>query len=166
MDGEIKTKKIEFKNHYEIRGYFIDCFSHLETMMEMYLTRYFFKGGHPKSFELRTILIDRLTFEAKKTALKFILDSKSERDFKAGKHGNNKKNYKKLLEDIGKLGKIRNYFAHYQVMFPSPDGGNLIRLVEGRDQFKVIEYTTKQFEAHINTLNRCYSELRNMPFDD
>jgi hypothetical protein len=169
MDDKKEPEKIrvEFKNAYEIRGYFIDRFTNLEQMMDMYLARYFFKGDNPKAIETRTILIDRLTFESKKNALKYLLDAKSDRDFKAGKYGNHNKNYKKLVEDIVKLGKIRNYFAHYQAMLPSgQNDGILVRLVEGRDTFKVIKYTTSQFEGHINTIYKCFLAIKEIPFED
>ncbi|MGZ3945810.1 MAG: hypothetical protein ACXVJB_12775 [Mucilaginibacter sp.] len=131
----------------------------MERAIDINLALYFIKDNPPLMHELVEILIDRIPFESKRTALKAIIDKTDEEDFKAGKHGKNKKNHKNLLEDIRKMAHIRNYFAHYHPVYLGNNPQWVIGLVQFRDSAKIIGYTQDEFDDFITDISRCRSEL-------
>ncbi|MCO5951204.1 hypothetical protein [Mucilaginibacter flavidus] len=145
--------------HNECRGYFIAKFSELEQVIDRYLARYFTIDSPVVEQEIIEVLIDRIPFESKRTALKFLLDKKCEEDFLSKKYGNHKRNYKALLENIRKLAHTRNYFAHYQTMpFLQPD--SRIGFIQYRDSAKVISFSEKEFDDLMKLIGRCNKDVR------
>jgi len=133
---------------FAYRGYLISVFAELEQYMDICLARQFVPDGDFE--EIIAILIDRLNFEAKRTALKALLDKKCTLDgFKKTK--NNKFPHSAILDEIRQLSEIRNYFAHYYLCdFFSP--GSVIELVEYRNSTTVIKYSKKEFEVIIERI--------------
>jgi hypothetical protein len=142
-------------NPEEYRGYFIAEFAKLERVIDSYLATYF-TDDPKKVYYMISILIDRIPFESKRTALKVMIDNKDDEDFKAGKHGNKKVNHKKLLEDIRKLAHIRNYFAHYLALTFGEKYQQAISLAQFRDGLNIIHYSHEAFFEEIDkiTLSR------------
>jgi hypothetical protein len=142
-------------NPDEYRGLFISEFAELERSMDMFLADYFIPDDINCAIELITILIDRITFENKRTALRAVFERRDVLQ---------KSVYKKLLEDIRKLSVIRNYFAHYktvdfdksEVYYPKiKDKAVVIGLVQLRDGSDDISYTNVDFYNEINKIRKC-----------
>lgn len=139
----------------ECRGIFISEFATLEKTIEFYLAKYFVPEIS-KQYEMIEIIIERLTFDAKRTALKTILDKKM------GLKGfvpTNTKKYPsgKFVEELRKLQVKRNEFAHYHLA--DNIDGYCIRLVNFRDKTNVIEYTKSEFRDIINHIKKLASSI-------
>lgn len=72
--------------------------------------------------------------------------------------GLGKDTYNKLIDDISKLGRVRNGFAHYPIVYPVATK-YFVTLIENRDTFKSIEYTSRQFAALIDNITLCVHEI-------
>ncbi len=93
---------IEPKNPNEYRGYFIHEFAKLEYEIDYYLAN-FFVGPTPLQNPLISILIDRIPFENKRTAIKALLDFQYPKQ-----NGKKSPRFGKMLDEIGKYARIRN----------------------------------------------------------
>lgn len=152
----------QYMSHW-YRGKYIFEFSLLEMAIDQCLLYRWLKGGSREAgSEFRGILLDRLTFEAKRTALKSLLDVDAK---KAGfiKTKNNSYPNGNLFDRIRQLQEIRNYFAHY-FSFSLPNGISqngdpmdyIICLAENRNYevgvTNMIHYSQKQFDDLINEI--------------
>ena len=69
---------IILKNSSEYRGYLINEFTKLEVALDKHLLNNFFSlTDYPNTYEMREVLLDRMTFDSKRTAVKGILDKKA-----------------------------------------------------------------------------------------
>lgn len=100
----------------EYRGYFISQFSELENVVDMFTADHFIPDNEYWAHELIEILIDRIPFESKRTALKIVLERKAVTDKITKGTFTSKSIHKKILEDIRRLAHVRNYFAHYKIV--------------------------------------------------
>lgn len=153
------NENTSYNGEHELRGLFIAAFAEMEAQIDDYLSTYFTIDNPNKGLEIIEVLIDRIPFESKRTALKVLLDQKDDRDFKAGKHGNKKKNHKKVLEEIRKLAHIRNYFAHYSD-HPFAIEDKVLAFRQYRDKTKLITYSLKEFLELIDDIHNCADDLR------
>jgi hypothetical protein len=142
----------ELSNQDEYRGFFISEFAKLERAIDLCIATYFIPSGvSPLSNQIISILIDRITFENKRTALKKIFDIKNKADM------SNHKNtgiYKKIINALGELARIRNYFAHYYSI-PIPDDRKMhaaIGLVQQRDSNRLHIYTIALFYKEVDKI--------------
>ena len=131
------------QGHY-LRGLLINEFSGLEKKIESYITTYFL-GNSDKITDFSNIILDRLTFEAKRASFKAIFDKMSvESGFVKTK--NNSFPESKFFDEIRRLNDHRNYFAHYLMVMPTEITDRVIGLAEFRDGVKIKWYTLKEYE--------------------
>ena len=135
---------IVFDNPHAYRGVFIGQFAELELAISSFLSLYFIPSGDNN--DLSSILIDRLTFESKRTAYKTVLDKIA---LKNGfiKAKNNKYPYSELLDEIRKLNEIRIQFAHYYLADADMDKGHVIKLIEFRNSGAIWVYSQEKFDS-------------------
>ena len=137
----------------EYRGYFISEFAKLERSIDLYLATYFVPADGSVIYDLIAILIDRLGFENKRSALKALFDIKNENDT-----SNHKKTstYKKIIDACGELARIRNCFAHYHSVMVSDkmkeQTKTVIGFIQFRDSLKTIWYNQDQFDELIGKI--------------
>ncbi|MBW4888265.1 hypothetical protein KXQ82_00995 [Mucilaginibacter sp. HMF5004] len=137
------------QGHY-LRGVLINEFSGLEKKIEKFIVSYFI-DDKDKGNEMSNIILDRLTFEAKRTSFKAILDKRSvENGFVKTK--NNSYPESKFFDEIRRLNDHRIYFAHYVMVMPMAITDNVIGLAEFRDSVKIKWYTQEQFETLIGDI--------------
>jgi len=137
------------KNPNEYRGYFITQFAKLERSIDVYLAEYFLLNNINGVNEIIEVLIDRITFESKRTALKVLLDKKHASNTDPKKRGNP---YKKLLDELRKTAEVRNWFAHYHLVVTNHDKNLVIGLLQFRDSTNIKSYTHAQFEKLIDDI--------------
>lgn len=143
-------------NAYHYRGMFIDKFCFLEVQIESYLAQSFIVDSKNMMY-FKSIILDRLTFESKRTAFRALLL----------KH-NPDTNHKKLLDEIRKLNEKRVQFAHYYLALH----GNrrvsdiVIMLTEYRDSIDIISYTVTQFDAVISRMEFVIKQILQLRRDN
>lgn len=146
------TKALNTPDEY--RGYFISEFAKLERVIDIFFAHYFIRDNNPKYHnELISILIDRISFESKRDALKVVLDL-IYLDKTAHNGGKKVKEFKVLLDEIGKAARIRNYYAHY-LSTNLRDETIAISLVQFRNSSNIIVYTKDEFNNQISQINKC-----------
>ena len=144
-------------NSYFYRGLVINTFVNLERTIDSHLADEFITNKS-KRVKFYQIVLDRLTFEAKRTALKAILDRKAiAKGFV--KTGGNSYPHGKLLEDIRHLQDKRNNFAHYTMMIPTEDKGYVIGIAEFRDKFKPMWFTSEDIQLLIDKIDLTIEDL-------
>jgi hypothetical protein len=154
---------IILSTEYEYRGYFISEFAKLERAIDVYLATYFVPDNPNVSHDLIAILIDRLGFENKRTALRALFDIKNSLDT-----SNHKKTpiFKKIIDECGELARIRNYFAHYHPVMITDKMKNendiVIGLVQFRDSLKIIWYNKTQFSDLIDKITLTRSTIEKL----
>lgn len=151
--------KIDVNKQNQYRGEFITGFAKLERAIDLYLAMYFTGDNSEKINNLIDIIIDRIPFGDKRSALKLLIDQKDDEDFKTGKHGNKKINHKAILEDIRKFAVIRNHFAHYGIVHRPLAQNVAIQLTQHRDGSSIIEYTIDEFNDIISNMEKRRLEL-------
>lgn len=149
----------------EYRGYFISKFATLERSIDLYLASYFISRDTNLMHDLVSILIDRLSFENKRSALKALFDIRNEKDT-----SNHKKTgiFKKIIDACGELARIRNYFAHYHSVLVSDtmkNDGIVIGLVQFRDSIKIIWYSESQFDSLMEKIDKTNQGIINLMND-
>jgi hypothetical protein len=156
------------KNADEDRGYFISKVSELERCMDMYLANFFVPDDDYFAEQVIEVLIDRINFEGKRTALRVVFDKQTVTDNITKGKSVPKSITKKLLEEIRKLSLVRNYFAHYKTTIAdeiydpedNTDYSNkVIILVQLRDNTTHISYTNEEFYNEIGKIERCIVEF-------
>jgi len=141
----------------EYRGFFITEFSRLERVVDLYLAKYFTKDEHSVN-ELVSILIDRINFEGKATALKALFERRNAYDeFIHNRH--DKKIYRKITDGLRSVAQKRNWFAHYHLLDVVHDKNIVIGLIQFRDSTNLITYTHKQFEDLIAEILNVKNQL-------
>jgi len=147
-------------NNNEYRGLFITEFSRLERVVDLYLAKYFTKDEHNAN-ELISILIDRISFEGKATALKALFERKNTFDeFMNNRH--DKKTYKKITDGLRSVAQKRNWFAHYHLLDVVHDQSIVIGLIQFRDSTNLITYNHKQFENLIAEILNLKNQIINL----
>ena len=142
MEPAFTLPKLANPNEY--RGYFITEFARLERIIDVYLARSFANTEHHMNL-LISVLIDRINFEGKATALKTLLDRKNVWDeFQNDRH--DKKIYRKITDGLRSVSQRRNYFAHYHILDVVHDKNIVIGLIQFRDSTNLITFTHEQFE--------------------
>jgi hypothetical protein len=152
-------------NPDEYRGFFISQFAELEVSIDMFLAYYFIPNDQNCAMELIEILMDKITFENKRTALRSIFERKELTSEKIGKKKVIQKSiYKKLLDDIKKLSVVRDYFTHYKAIdfdyseLYSPrikDKDITIELIKLSADNDTIIYTNAKFYGEIDKIRKC-----------
>jgi hypothetical protein len=114
-----------------------------------------------ESNDFKNIILDRLTFESKRTALKTLLDVKA---IKSGfvKTNSNSFPTSKLIEEIRLVNFERINFAHYVHMVPWSKDDSIITLVEHRDSIKFKSYTLEKFNKIIERIQKATDEVRSV----
>jgi DNA-directed RNA polymerase subunit L len=124
-----------------VRGTIINEFNKLEKTIEYHLANHM-QVPNEKRGDFMNIILDRLTFEGKRTSLR-ALNEKIETVKGFNKTKNNSYPNSKLFEEIRLLNDERNHFAHYLINHPTSNKG-VIGLTEFRDNYKVIWYSEDQ----------------------
>jgi hypothetical protein len=145
----------DLKTHF-YRGLFISRFATLEKSIDIYLAAEFSERG--KIEGLSQIIIDRLTFENKRTALRTILDKKSIAD---GFKKTNSKSFPsgKFIEELRILQMHRNYFAHYHTSVNTAQPDSLISLIEFRDSRTILHYNQEKLFGLIERIDEAVAKL-------
>jgi hypothetical protein len=117
-----------------------------------------------ESNDFKNIILDRLTFEAKKTALRAMMDQKSIQDgFIKGK-----KAYpsKKLIDELTYLNNEGVAFAHYVAVIPWTPDNTILTLYENRDKMKPRTYSKEKLQEILqrivdatNTIHKMMQDL-------
>lgn len=145
-------EKSEQPHYY--RGYLLAQFAALEATIDVYIASYFIDSD--KKYELMNVILNRLTFEAKRTALKTILDKKSP-DFVKTK--NNTWPSSKFIEELRLLNNERNIFAHYVLTLKVSETA-IISLMEFRDKSQVVEYDWPKYESIVKRILAALKKLQ------
>ena len=132
------------------RGFLISEFAQLEKAIDYYICKYFLTE-EIKVYEMMQVITDRLTFEAKRTALKNLLDKKS---LASGFVKTNSKSWpsSSFLEELRLLNLERNIFAHYPTFLT--DKNSLICLIEFRDTESILSYDSKKYYSIFERINK------------
>ena len=106
---------------------------------------------------MHEVLLDRMTFDGKRTAIKGILDN---RTLSEGfiKTKNNSFPHGKILEEVRQLIEIRNFFAHYLSAVDHAKD-TVITLVQFRDSTKLLEYTQQEFDDLVIRIKRATKDV-------
>jgi len=150
-----QDKLLQTPDYY--RGLFISRFALLEMFIDTFICRYF-ELDDKKSKDLVFMLLNRMTFEAKRTTIKTILERHFE---KKGfvKTKNNKWPFADVLNEIRLLNDHRICFAHYATNGGNSTEDNLIELVEYRDKMKTIIYSKVEYDKIIRRTSKVYAQL-------
>lgn len=141
-------------NAHTLRGRFIDYFSILEKTIEEFISEYF-TNDYNRGIELSDIILDRLTFDAKRASMRSIVRvMMNEGKFQKlkGKPIPNDEYFSELKA----LSDHRNKFAHYPLAFPFKQGefGNVIGLDEFRDYIKTEWYNQQRYDSIISKIGK------------
>ncbi|HTD97992.1 MAG TPA: hypothetical protein VK668_01845 [Mucilaginibacter sp.] len=147
------------KAHY-YRGNLINKFSGFEKAVEYFIGNYFM-AGNLKLNEMMNVLLDRMTFESKRTAFKAILDKK-ELDKGFIKTKNNSFHHSEFFNEIRLLNDQRNYFAHYVLVISSEAKDKIIGLAEFRDSMNIIWYSLPEYNAIIHRVYTVTEKVRKL----
>jgi hypothetical protein len=142
------------------RGKMIEEFCKVELELERYLGAYFLNKSEER-WDFKTYILDRLTFEAKRTAFKGLLDKKAIADGFI-KTKNNKWVHGKLIDQIKRLNDQRVYFAHYYLAYPRPHGKYVICLTEYRDTLKTHDYSGEQMDLLIAEIKKVAKDIEDL----
>jgi hypothetical protein len=144
-------------NPNEYRGRLISTFSVLEKAIEYFIAKHFV-ASEETALEMMQVILDRMTFEAKRTSLKYILDKRSDRSgFKKTK--NNSYPSSKFLEEIRLLNDERNIFAHYVLGTENYKKDSVIELIKFRDNSTLLTYNSKEFAKIIVRIESAISNV-------
>lgn len=148
-----------FNNAHMLRGKFLNEYTFLEKAIEFCLISHFI-SDKDKQLMFVEIVLDRMTFEAKRTALKALLDRKAT-DNGFIKTKNNKYPFGKLFDEIRILNDQRNCFAHYHLVLPPIDSQEnyVIGLSQYRDKLNYLLYTQELFDKWIVRIKNAESDL-------
>lgn len=144
---------------YYYRGVVINTFTTLERNMEMILTDHFIdKEAKTLKNQFVFVILDRMTFEAKRTSIKSLVDQKSiENNFIKTK--NNSYPHGKLFDEIRKLQELRNNFAHFSIAIPNEKTDSVIGLAGMRDKVDVIWYSLDEIDKINKRILKAADEL-------
>lgn len=163
MEHPIDTPLKQFthlsQGHF-LRGFLINEFSGLEKSLERYIGIYVL-GESGDLDRLINIILDRLTFEAKRTAFKTIRNNIAiENGFVKNK--SNKYPDSDLIHEIRRINDHRIYFAHFMIVMPDINSDKVISLVEFRDSTKIISYTEDEYNKLIADIKNAYDAIESM----
>jgi hypothetical protein len=151
----METTSYEGMSNY-YRGLLISRFATLEKSLDYYLASQF--TSRDNIADLTNIIIDRLTFENKKTALKAILDKKSSAN---GFVRTNTKSFPsgKFIEELRSLQFQRNCFAHYHLSTNIDEPSSIISLIEFRDSKSILHYTKTKYYNILKRMDEAISKI-------
>ncbi len=133
-------------NGYYYRGVVINTFTALERNMEMILTNHFVsREDDTLRNQFVFVILDRMTFEAKRTSIKALVDQQSIKN-NFVKTKNNSYPHGRLFDEIRQLQELRNNFAHFSIAIPSEKSENVIGLAGMRDRIDLNWYTRDDIE--------------------
>jgi len=146
-------------SEHEYRGYLINEFTKLERALDKHLLLHFFPNNDANDkihYRMHEVLLDRMTFDGKQTAVKGILDNKAISDgFIKGK--NNSYPNGKLFEEVRQLIDTRNHFAHYLTVVDHSD--SVITLLQFRDNTKMLKYSQSDFDKLVIRIIKATSDI-------
>jgi len=151
---------IILNSEHEYRGYLINEFTKLERALDKHLLFHFFPNDDVNSrvcYRMHEVLLDRMTFDGKRTAVKGILDNKSVSEGFI-KTKNNSYPNGKLFDEVRQLIEIRNFFAHY-LSVVSHRKDTVIVLLQFRDSTKLFEYTQADFDDLVNRIVKATNDI-------
>lgn len=146
-------------NHpsHALRGIVINVATILEKSIDSYISKYL-SSIEEKQNEIYYFLLDRMTYEGKRTAFEAILKkNNTQEEFK--------RTSKKLIDDIRKVIYQRNYFAHFLINFDPIEAVNHpgeIGFIEFRDGEKTVWYSREKMIKFVELTNKCILEIQNL----
>ena len=144
----------------EYRGYLINEFTMLERALDKHLLLHFYPTDDANSrshYRMHEVLLDRMTFDGKRTAVKGILDNKViSEGFKKTK--NKSYPHSKILGEVRELIEIRNFFAHYLTVIDHAKE-TVITLLQFRDSTKLLQYTQQDFDELVERIMKATSDV-------
>jgi len=144
---------------HEYRGFIINEFTKLERALDKHLLFEFFdKGNSYMHWKMHEILLDRLTFDGKRTAVKGILDNKATSEGFV-KTKNNSYPNGKLFDEVRQLIEERNQFAHYSLVTDHANPGSVITLLKFRDNTKLLTYKQDDFDELVTRTIKATSDI-------
>ncbi|WP_158798110.1 hypothetical protein [Pedobacter sp. L105] len=167
MDSEKLTKEEIFGQINErsifYRGSILNFCIALEKAMDLFVASYLTNDRY-KQQEIMVLLLDRMTFEGKRTTVKSILYKAEE---KAGFVKTKKNSYKHsaLIEEIREINQIRNYMAHYLLAtykeayerYPEEIG-----FIEFRDSPKCFWMNHETFVNMMNKISHAHDQMNSL----
>jgi|GEM_PF-2326734 hypothetical protein len=156
MDEEIK-RLVDLSIHY--RGVILhDCIA-LENKICINMA-YYFVNSPALYKDIREVLIDRLTFDAKIAILKEIMQRQFPDEFG--------KKYDKLFSELRVIKEIRNRFAHYPVYTYFKEDAKIPKefsLINFRDGDGKKVFSKGDFELTRKRIIKCIEILSAVKFD-
>ena len=131
-----------------LRGLMIDYFNDLERQIELFITVFFF-GDPNLEFNFKPVILERMSFENKRSAFESLLKKLNKSDLK-------------LIQEINSLKKVRNKFAHGGLVIPWNPNDNIITLSSSRDEHNLIGYSEKQYRIFIDRMVAATSTIKQM----
>jgi hypothetical protein len=145
------------------KGQALERFTFLELTLEERISEYFFNpmdvNKASLSSDMKTIILNRLTFESKRTAFRYLcMQVDIKKGFIKSKNG---KGYphKEILAELRKLIDERNRFAHYSIIQPVDSEGIVIALAELRDRSILHKYTNSDIQKLFNRITKVQSDM-------
>lgn len=144
-------------HHY--RGWVINEFATLEKQIEAFILEDL-DILEVCGYEMQTIILDRLTFEAKRQSFKKLLEDKYTR---SGFVKTNKKSYpfKSLIVELTALNDLRNMFAHYPLNnnYRSLKPDIVISLVRYRDQYNYVNFSGDEMNKIVERIHKAIEDI-------
>ncbi|MCX2474082.1 hypothetical protein OQZ33_07050 [Pedobacter sp. MC2016-05] len=157
---KVELERFTKKSHY-YRGWIINEFAKLDKEIESFILEDL-KIVELCGYEMQTIILDRLTFEAKRQSLRKLLEDKFR---KAGFIKTNKKSYpcKTLINELTLLNDLRNMFAHYPSnnFATNLNDDTVVSLTRYRDTFEYINYNLIEINQIIERIKQATKDIYN-----
>jgi len=148
-------EKLENPHYY--RGVFISRFALMETTLDNWLSSNF-SDDINKRIQLIELLIDRLTFEAKRTAVKTLLEKRAKKNGFV-KTKNNRWSHSTLLDNLRFINEYRIYFAHYAMQDKTCTHERLVGLLQMRDNKNVKWISKIQYDELMSKISQCMMDF-------
>ncbi len=152
-------------NSHHYRGIIINEFAMLEKAIEGFILKYL-NVLELCGYDMQIIILDRLTFEAKRASLKKLLDDQARADGFIPTN-KNKSPYKDFMNELVSLNEQRNIFAHYPMEISKHIDASVlddyvICLQKYRDGYESIRYTQEEIDKILTRIRNAVIELESI----
>lgn len=147
-------------NSHHYRGWVINEFATLEKQIEAFILEDL-EVMSICGYEMQTVILDRLTFEAKRQSFKKLLEDKY---LRAGFVKTNKKSFpfKPLIIELNLLNDLRNMFAHYPLNdnYRILKEDTVISLMRYRDNFDHISFSGEEMDRIVARIHKAIEDIK------
>ncbi|HTM99995.1 MAG TPA: hypothetical protein VL088_14665 [Pedobacter sp.] len=146
-------------NSHHYRGWVINEFATLEKQIEAFILKDL-QVMNLCGYEMQTVILDRLTFEAKRQSFKKLLEDKY---LRSGFVKTNKKTFpfKPLIIELNLLNDLRNMFAHYPLNdnYRNLNKDTVISLTRYRDQYDHINFSGEEMDKIVERIQKAIIDI-------